>query len=97
MQFLRNTQRSKVNKKSSTNFQILSWGVLIHVALKRQYESAEHGGPVDSDLSELPSMQLSSSDIRSLIDFFVLLDKWDTLQSTPQSGDPRLRSEDTAA
>lgn len=98
MQFPRSIQRSKVNKKSITNFQIFPRGVLLHVALRRQSEGSEHEGPVDSGhRSDLPSSRLSASDIRSLIDFFVLLDKWDNLQSTSKSGETRLSTEDTAA
>ncbi len=68
------------------------------MALVRQSESGEHEGPVDcSDRSDLPSTQLSSSDVRSLINFFLLLDRWDSLQSTRKPGESRPRSEGTAA
>lgn len=72
------------------------------MGFKRQIDSWELEGSMErSDPSELPSMQLSmqlsSSDIRALIDFFVLLDKWDTLQSTHKPGETRPCSEDAAA
>jgi hypothetical protein len=68
------------------------------VALKRHSESTEHGASADCrDLSNLPSTQLSSSDVRSLINFFLLLDKWDTMQSTHKPNETRPCSEATAA
>lgn len=38
-----------------------------------------------------------SVDVRPLVEFFLLLDKWDTLQSMHKQGESRPCSEDTAA